>query len=129
MALFDNVNYTYYHETLGRDKVPDAATFNAGKLEIIQFVKSLLADELITEREPGGIDNACCMMIEADYTAAQTAAGNGEESFKTSESIGSYSYSKSAKAAELAAEKNTKSAAEMRYKWLSLFCNVLTGRR
>lgn len=127
MALFDNVNYTYYHDTLGRDKVPNAAAFDAGKLEVIQYVKGLLNDGLIAEREPGGIDNACCMMIESDYTAAQTAAG--AYNVDTSETIGAYSHSMSAKAAEIAAEKNTKSAAEMRTKWLELFCYVLTGRR
>ena len=63
MALFDNVTYTHYHDDLGRSVVPDAATFDAGKLEIILYVKSLVNDGLIVEREPGGIDNACCMMM------------------------------------------------------------------
>ena len=67
MALFDNVTYTHYHDDLGRSVVPDAATFDAGKLEIILYVKSLVNDGLIVEREPGGIDDACCMMIESDY--------------------------------------------------------------
>ena len=127
MALFDNVNYEYYTNILGRSKIPNAATFNAGKLEILQFVKSLIADRLIMEREPGGIDNACCLMIESDFEAQQAAAGANNA--KTSESIGGYSYSMSAKAAEIAAEKNSKSAAEMRYKWLSLYCHVMTGRK
>ena len=130
MALFDNVTYTHYHDDLGRSVVPDAATFDAGKLEIILYVKSLVNDGLIAEREPGGIDDACCMMSETDYQAAQTAAGKGDAgNIKTSENIGTYSYSKSAKAAEIAIEKNTKSADESRYKWLSLYCHVLTGRR
>ena len=42
MALFDNVTYTHYHDDLGRSVVPDAATFDAGKLEIILYVKSLV---------------------------------------------------------------------------------------
>ena len=127
MALFENVTYTHYHDDLGRSVVPDAATFNAGKLEVTLWVKSLIDDKLILERQPGGIDDACCLMIESDYTAAQTAAGAAN--VDTSESIGNYSHSMSAKAAEIAAEKNTKSAAEMRYKWLELYCHVLTGRR
>lgn len=127
MALFDNVNYTYYTETLGRSVVPDEATFNAGKLEVVLWVKSLYNDGLLIEREPGGIDNACCMMIESDYEAAQAEAGAGN--VDTSESIGGYSHSMSVKAAELAAEKNAKSADEMRYKWLELYCHLLTGRR
>lgn len=130
MALFDNVTYTHYHDDLGRSVVPDAATFDAGKLEIILYVKSLVNDGLIVEREPGGIDDACCQMIETDYQAAQTAAGKGDAGgVMASENIGSYSYSRSTKAAEIAVEKNAKSADESRYKWLSLYCHVLTGRR
>ena len=130
MALFDNVTYTHYHDDLGRSVVPDAATFDAGKLEIILYVKSLVNDGLIVEREPGGIDDACCRMIESDYQAAQTAAGKGDAGgVMTSENIGSYSYSRSTKAAEITVEKNAKSADESRYKWLSLYCYVLTGRR
>lgn len=130
MAQFDNVTYTHYHDDLGRSVVPDAATFDAGKLEIILYVKSLVNDGLIVEREPGGIDDACCMMIETDYQAAQTAAGKGDAGgVMASENIGSYSYSRSTKAAEIAVEKNAKSADESRYKWLSLYCHVLTGRR
>jgi len=130
MALFDNVTYTHYHDDLGRSVVPDAATFDAGKLEIILYVKSLVNDGLIVEREPGGIDDACCLMIESDYQAAQTATGKGDAGgVMASENIGSYSYSRSTKAAEIAVEKNAKSADESRYKWLSLYCHVLTGRR
>jgi hypothetical protein len=70
------------------------------------------------------------MMIESDYQAAQTAAGKGDAGgVMASENIGSYSYSRSTKAAEIAVEKNAKSADESRYKWLSLYCHVLTGRR
>lgn len=130
MALFDNVTYTHYHDDLGRSVVPDAATFNAGKLEVVLFVKSLVDDKLLIERQPGGIDDACCMMIETDYQAAQTAAGAGDAGgVKSSESIGSYSYTRSTKAAEIAVEKNAKSADESRYKWLSLYCHILNGRR
>ena len=130
MAQFDNVTYKHYHDDLGRSVVPDAATFNAGKLEVVLWVKSLVEDGLLMEREPGGIDDACCLIIESDYQAAQTAAGNGASAGAiTSESIGGYSYSKSTKAADIAAEKNTKSADAMRYKWLELYCYVLNGRR
>ena len=70
MALFDNVTYTYYTGTLGRTKVPSEAVFNDYKLQNVLYVKSLLNDGLLKEREAGGIDNACCMMIEEDYCAA-----------------------------------------------------------
>lgn len=128
MAQFDNVNYTHYHDVLGRNIVPDAATFEQYKLENVLFCKSLLNDNLIAEREAGGIDDACCMMIEESYTAAQTEAGAGSTGgVYSSESIGGYSYSKSTKAAEIAIEKNAKSADAKKYYWLEMYCDVLNG--
>ena len=127
MALFDNVTYTYYTGTLGRTKVPSEAVFNEYKLQNVLYVKSLLNDGLLKEREAGGIDNACCMMIEEDYCAAQAQAG--ADDVQTSESIGGYSYTASSKASELAIEKNAKSTAEKKYEWLSLYCDILSGVR
>ena len=127
MALFDNVTYTYYTGTLGRTKVPSEAVFNDYKLQNVLYVKSLLNDGLLKEREAGGIDNACCMMIEEDYCAAQAQAG--ADDVQTSESIGGYSYTASSKASELAIEKNAKSTAEKKYEWLSLYCDILGGVR
>ncbi|MCQ2076141.1 MAG: hypothetical protein MJZ20_03765 [Bacteroidaceae bacterium] len=128
MAQFNNVTYEHYSEALGRAIVPDAAAFNAYKLENILYVKSLLNDGLIKEREAGGIDDACCMMIEESYNAAQIESGKAGGAI-TSESIGGYSYSKSSKAADIQTEKNAKSAAEKKYKWLSLYCDILSGVR
>lgn len=128
MAQFDNVNYTHYSSDLGRAIVPDAAAFDAYKLENILFIKTLLKFGLIKEREAGGIDDACCMMIEEAYTAAQIEAGSADGAI-TSESIGGYSYSKSSKAADIQTEKNAKSTAEKKYKWLTLYCDILNGRR
>ena len=127
MALFDNVTYTYYTGTLGRTKVPSEAVFNDYKLQNVLYVKSLLNDGLLKEREAGGINNACCMMIEEDYCAAQAQAG--ADDVQTSESIGGYSYTASSKASELAIEKNAKSTAEKKYNWLSLYCDILNGVR
>lgn len=127
MALFDNVTYAYYTGTLGRTKVPSEAVFNEYKLENELYIKRLIGDGLIIEREAGGYDNACCMMIEEDYCAAQAQAG--ADDVQTSESIGGYSYTASSKASELAIEKNAKSTAEKKYKWLSLFCDILSGKR
>ena len=127
MALFDNVTYTYYTGTLGRTKVPSEAVFNDYKLQNVLYVKSLLNDGLLKEREAGGINNACCMMIEEDYCAAQAQAG--ADDVQTSESIGGYSYTASSKASELAIEKNAKSTAEKKYEWLSLYCDILNGVR
>ena len=127
MALFDNVTYTYYTGTLGRTKVPSEAVFNDYKLQNVLYLKSLLNDGLLKEREAGGINNACCMMIEEDYCAAQAQAG--ADDVQTSESIGGYSYTASSKASELAIEKNAKSTAEKKYEWLSLYCDILNGVR
>lgn len=128
MARFDNVTYEHYSEVLGRAIVPDAATFEQFKLENVLYMKSLINDGLIMEREAGGIDDACCMMIEESYNAAQIESGNAGGAI-TSESIGGYSYSKSSKASDIQTEKNAKSTAEKKYKWLSLYCDILNGVR
>ena len=128
MAQFDNVTYEHYSEVLGRAIVPDAATFEQYKLENVLFIKSLLNDGLIMERETGGIDDACCMMIEESYNAEQIESGSTGGAI-TSETISGYSYSKSSKAADIQIEKNAKSTAEKKYKWLALYCDILNGVR
>ena len=128
MALFDNVTYTHYSSDLGRAIVPDAATFDTYKLENVLYVESLLNDGLIKERKAGGIDDAVCMMIEESYNSAQIESGSTGGAI-TSETISGYSYSKSSKAADIQTEKNAKSTAEKKYKWLSLYCDILNGVR
>lgn len=127
MALFDNVTYTYYSETIGRQEVPNADEFDKYKNENILFLKGLYNDSLIVEREPNGIDAACCMMIEEDYKAAEIAAGAAN--VDTSETIGGYSHSSSAKAYEIQQEKDAKSTAAKKYKWLGLYCYIMNGAR
>ena len=128
MALCENVTYTHYSSDLGRAIVPDADTFDAYKLENVLYIESLLNDGLIKERKAGGIDDACCMMIEESYNAAQIESGSTGGAI-TSETISGYSYSKSSKAADIQIEKNAKSTAEKKYKWLSLYCDILNGVR
>ena len=128
MALFDNVNYTHYSSDLGRAIVPDTATFDAYKLENVLYVESLLNDGLIKERKAGGIDDAVCMMIEESYNAAQIESGSTGGA-TTPESIGGHSHSKSSQAADPPTGKNAKSTAEKKYKWLSLYCDILNGVR
>ena len=128
MALFDNVTYTHYSSDLGRAIVPDAATFDAYKLENVLYIESLLNDGLIKERKAGGIDDAVCMMIEESYNAAQIESGSTGGAI-TSETISGYSYTKSSKAADIQIEKNAKSTAEKKYKWLTLYCDILNGVR
>ena len=128
MALFDNVTYTHYSSDLGRAIVPDAATFNQYKLENILYIESLLNDGLIKERKAGGIDDAVCMMIEESYNAAQIESGKERKKKKT-KTIGGNSNAKSSKPADIQTEKNAKSTAEKKYKWLSLYCDILNGVR
>lgn len=125
MALFDNVNYTFYSDTLGRAVVPNEEVFNSFKTENMLYVKQLVNDDFIVEREENGIDSAICMMIEEDYK--NSLIESGQTAVETSESIGGYSYSVSAKEYELNIEKNVKSLAEKKYKWLLLYCHILSG--
>ena len=126
MALFENVNYTFYSDTLGRADVPTEADFNKYKLENLLFVKRLLGDGLIAEREERGIDSAVCMMIEIDYKAAQIATGEALPA--SSESIGSFSHSENTKAYDTQLELNAKSIEAQKYRVLSLFCDVTAGQ-
>lgn len=127
MALFENVNYTYYSSTLGRSEVPNEDAFNKFKLENELKLKRLFDDGLIIERELNGLDNTCCLWIEESYKADQIAAGAGN--IDTSESIGGYSHSVNTKAFDIAAEKDAKSTDEKKYKWLGLYCHILSGAR
>lgn len=123
--MFENVNYTFYSDTLGRTDVPTEADFNKYALENKLFVKRLLGDGLIVEREDNGIDSAVCMMIEIDYKAAQIATGEALPA--SSESIGNFSQSKHMKAYDTQVELNAKSVEQQKYRVLSLFCDVTAG--
>ncbi|WP_315602330.1 hypothetical protein [Treponema socranskii] len=124
--MFENVNYTFYSDTLGRADVPTEAEFNKYKLENLLFIKRLLGDGLIVEREENGIDSAVCMMIEVDYKAAQIATGEALPAL--SESIGSFSHSENTKAYDTQVELNAKSVEQQKYRVLSLFCDITAGR-
>lgn len=130
MALFDNVTYTFYSDTLGRSVVPDADTFNSFKLENELYIKQLIDDGLILAKDANSYDSACCMLIECDYaTSQELKAGADGKAPVSGENIGGYSYSLNTKAYDMAVEKNQKSNAEQKYKWLSLFCIMTTARR
>ena len=106
--------------------MPTEAEFNKYALENKLFVKRLLGDGLIVEREERGIDSAVCMMIEIDYKAAQIATGDALPA--SSESIGSFSHSENTKAYDTQVELNAKSVEQQKYRVLSLFCDVTAGR-
>ena len=124
--MFENVNYTFYSDTLGRSDVPTEVDFNKYALENKLFVKRLLGDGLIVEREERGVDSAVCMMIEIDYKAAQIATGDALPA--SSESIGSFSHGKNMKAYDAQVELNAKSVEQQKYRVLSLFCDITAGR-
>ena len=68
------------------------------------------------------------MMIETDYNTALEMSGNAAESGAvTSESINGYSYSYDRTAANEAAKLNAKSLEAKKYKWISLYCDVMQG--
>lgn len=127
MAPFDNVTYDYYTDVLGRAVVPDEQAFEQYKLTNELFVKRLFSDGLIAEREENSIAGAVCMMIEEDYKHAQLM--EGAALIDTSESIGGYSHSVDAKAYDVAVEKNAQPVSALKYKWLSLFCDIHSGAR
>ena len=108
--MFENVNFAFYSGELGRTAIPDEETFNQYALKNRQFVKNLVDDGLIVEREDGGIDKAVCMMIEEDFIVG------GDDRATTSESVSGYSWSGTQKSLE--AKKHS---------WLKAFCHVVTS--
>lgn len=129
--MFENVNYTYYSETLGRSAVPTEADFNNYADDNKMFVKQLVNDGIVTEREENGLDIAVCRMIEIDYLTAQEASGAAAESGGSvaSESINGYSYSYDKTAQQEAVKRNAKSAAEKKIDIIKLYNDYDAGVR
>lgn len=127
--MFENVNYTYYSETLGRSAVPTEADFNRYADDNRLFMKGLINDGIVTEREENGIDNAVCRMIEIDYLTEQEASGAATESGGSvaSESINGYSYSYDKTAQQEAVKRNAKSAAEKKIDIIKLYNDYRAG--
>ena len=110
--MFEKTTYAFYSGAFGRTAIPDEETFNQYALKNRQFVKTLVDDGLIIEREDGGIDKAVCMMIEEDFIAGD------DDCQITAESVGGYSWSGTQKSLE-----------SKKYAWLKAFCFIATGRR
>ena len=127
--MFENVNYTYYSDTLGRSAVPTEADFNRYADDNRLFIKGLINDGIVTEREENGIDNAVCRMIEIDYLTAQEASGAAAESGGSvaSESINGYSYSYDRTAQQEAVKLNAKSAAQKKIDIIKLYNDYRAG--
>lgn len=129
--MFENVNYTYYSETLGRSAVPTEADFNNYANDNKMFMKQLVNDGIVTEREENGLDIAVCRMIEIDYLTALEASGAAAENGGSvaSESINGYSYSYDKTAQQEAVKLNAKSAAAKKIDIIKLYNDFDAGVR
>jgi hypothetical protein len=129
--MFENVNYTYYSETLERSAVPSEADFNNYADDNKMFMKRLVNDGIVTEREENGLDIAVCRMIEIDYLTAQEASGAAAENGGSvaSESINGYSYSYDKTAQQEAVKLNAKSAAAKKIDIIKLYNDYDAGVR
>ena len=87
--MFENVNFTYYTQTLHRSVVPTQADFQRWTPEAEAYMTPLLP--FLNEREPGGIDKATCMVVEEFYKGSNSGIPAGAR--VASESIDSYSRS------------------------------------
>ena len=126
--MFENVNYTFYSDTLGRSAVPTEADFNNYADDDKMFMKKLLLDGVVSEREENGVDIAVCRMIEIDYQAAQEASGASESGGAlASESINGYSYSYDRTAQQESAKLNAKSTATKKVEIIKLYNNWHAG--
>ena len=127
--MFENVNYTFYSDTLGRSAVPTEADFNNYAEDNKMFMKQLVNDGIVTEREENGIDTAVCRMIEIDYLTAQEASGAAAENGGSvvSESINGYSYSYDKTAQQEAVKLNAKSAAAKKIDIIKLYNDYGAG--
>lgn len=127
--MFENVNYTFYSDTLGRSAVPTEADFNSYAADNKMLMKQLVNDGIVTEREENGLDIAVCRMIEIDYLTAQEASGVAAENGGSvaSESINGYSYSYDKTAQQEAVKRNAKSAAEKKIDIIKLYNNYCAG--
>lgn len=123
--MFENVNYTFYSDTLGRAVVPSEKAFDELKLTNIQEMKRLLP--YLEEREENGIDSAVCMMIEAEYKLNQEL--NATPKAIASESVSGHSVSFDTSSKTKAVELNAQSLATQKIQAVRLFCNVDVGVR
>lgn len=127
--MFENVTYSFYTETLGRSVVPSEADFNRYADDNKMFMKQLIADGMVKEREENGIDTAVCRMIEIDYTTEQEASGAAAENGGSvaSESINGYSYSYDKTAQQEAVKLNAKSSAAKKINIIKLYTDYNAG--
>ena len=129
--MFENANYGFYRETLGRSDVPTEADFDLYAEDNKMFLKRLVEAGIVTEREENGLDIAVCRMTEIDWQTAQEASGAAAESGGSvaSESINGYSYSYDRTAQQEAVRLNAKSAAARKIAVIKLYNDYDAGVR
>lgn len=114
--MFENVNYTFYTETMKRSSVPDEATFERFKEQMeLRFLK--IAQFVTGEAVENGKDKTVCMWIEEAFKAEASGIADGAK--LNSESLGGYS-------------RSFDNSALLSYSgklnnWLSLYCYVDIG--
>lgn len=123
--MFENVTYEFYTQSLKRDVIGDEKTFEKYALLNKVYVKTLLLDGMLIEKEEGAVDRAVCMMAEIDYLTALACGKEklSDDSPVASENIGGYSYSLDSAVKSKALELNAKSAEKEKYKYLKLYCD------
>lgn len=126
MAVFDNVNYTFYSDKLGRAVIPTAEDFEKYKIFNVQTVKNLLP--YIEEQEENGIDSAVCLMIEAEYKN-EMLKSNADTSAISSESLGGHSVSYGSSKLTKQIELDAISLDQQKMDILKMFCKVCPGVR
>ncbi|MCQ2594823.1 MAG: hypothetical protein MJ196_06120 [Treponemataceae bacterium] len=126
--MFENVTYSFYTEVLGRSAVPEDQ-FNLLAVENELFIKTLINDGIVKEREENGIDSAVCRMIEIDYLTEQAISGAANENGGSvaSESINGYSYSYDKTAQQEAVKLNAKSAVQQKINVIKLYNDWFAG--
>lgn len=126
--MFENVTYSFYTEVLGRSAVPEDQ-FNLLAVENELFIKTLINDGIVKEREENGIDSAVCRMIEIDYLTEQAISGAANENGGSvaSESINGYTYSYDETAQQEAVKLNAKSAVQQKINVIKLYNDWFAG--
>lgn len=127
--MFENVTYDFYTDTLGRSVVPTEADFDRYADDNRLFMKGLVNDGIVAEREKKGLDTAVCRMIEIDYMTELEASGETADNGGSvaSESINGYSYSYDKTAQQEAVKRNAKSAAQKKIDIIKLYNDYRAG--
>ncbi|WP_147613031.1 hypothetical protein [Treponema pectinovorum] len=123
--MFEKVNYTFYSDTLGRSAVPTENDFNLYTEDNEMFLKGLVNDGIVKEREENGLCIAVCRMVEIDYLTALETSGDGTSI--ASESINGYSYSYDKTAQQQTIKLNAKSAMAKKIDVIKLYNDYNVG--